>query len=179
MTYRLISVELFISLGRVGRGVYPPPWHTHKQVAIPILISRLVSFWRFATNLGSSSTFSRVLRDYNLEYPSVGRSVNLSITLLGSGPEGVDDLCFHTYGEFSPPPGIGPLSWDVGLEDGIWASRLGSGPLSWDLNFENFEKIPHMCESIGHRPLRGPCPKRVYKDRYSEIRVNIGILDYH
>ena len=21
----------------------------------------------------------------------------------GSGPEGVDDLCFHTYGEFSPP----------------------------------------------------------------------------
>ena len=46
----------------------------------------------------------------------------------GSGPEGVDDLCFHTYGEFSPPPGIGPLGWDVGLEDGIWASRLGSGP---------------------------------------------------
>ena len=23
---------------------------------------------------------------------------------LGSGPEGFDDLCFHTYGEFSPPP---------------------------------------------------------------------------
>ena len=22
----------------------------------------------------------------------------------GSGPKGVDDLCFHTYGEFSPPP---------------------------------------------------------------------------
>ena len=22
----------------------------------------------------------------------------------GSSPEGVDDLCFHTYGEFSPPP---------------------------------------------------------------------------
>ena len=22
----------------------------------------------------------------------------------GSGPEGVDDLCFHTYGEFSPSP---------------------------------------------------------------------------
>ena len=21
------------------------------------------------------------------------------------------------------------------------------------------EKIPHMCESIGHRPLRGRCPK--------------------
>ena len=39
----------------------------------------------------------------------------------GSGPEGVNDLCFHTYGEFSlsppsppppphpPPPGIGPF----------------------------------------------------------------------
>ena len=32
----------------------------------------------------------------------------------GSGPEGVDDLCFHTCGEFSPhppppPPGIRPL----------------------------------------------------------------------
>ena len=25
------------------------------------------------------------------------------VALLGSGPEGVDDLCFHTYGEFSPP----------------------------------------------------------------------------
>ena len=23
------------------------------------------------------------------------------------------------------------------------------------------EKIPHMCESIGHRPLRGRCPKTV------------------
>ena len=23
-------------------------------------------------------------------------------SFLGSGPEGVDDLCFHTYGEFSP-----------------------------------------------------------------------------
>ena len=22
------------------------------------------------------------------------------------------------------------------------------------------EKIPHMCESIGHRPLRGRCPKK-------------------
>ena len=22
------------------------------------------------------------------------------------------------------------------------------------------EKIPHMCESIGHRPLRDRCPKR-------------------
>ena len=37
----------------------------------------------------------------------------------GSGPKGVDDLCFHTYVE------SGPLGWDLGLENGIWASRLG------------------------------------------------------
>ena len=48
----------------------------------------------------------------------------------GSGPEGVDDLCFHTYGEFSPP-GIGLLCWDLGLEDGIWASRMRYGPGGW------------------------------------------------
>ena len=38
----------------------------------------------------------------------------------GPRPKGVDDLCFHTYGEFSPPPppppppppGIGPLGWN-------------------------------------------------------------------
>ena len=25
---------------------------------------------------------------------------------------------------------------------------------------EEKEKIPHMCESIGHRPLQGRCPKK-------------------
>ena len=25
---------------------------------------------------------------------------------------------------------------------------------------EEEEKFPHMCESIGHRPLWGPCPKK-------------------
>ena len=35
----------------------------------------------------------------------------------GSGPNGADDLCFHTYGEFSPspPPGIGSHGWDLDL----------------------------------------------------------------
>ena len=28
----------------------------------------------------------------------------------GSGPERVDDLCFHTYGEFSPSPPSSPPS---------------------------------------------------------------------
>ena len=137
----------------------------------------------------------------------------------GSSPEGVDDLCFHTYGEFSPPPpsppphpppyppsfqahisawrpisqprgpnpslkaqipedwnlglgigiwalrvGFGPQDWDLGLEAGIWASRLRYGPGGWGeggaekKKEKEEEKIPHMCESIGHRPLRGRCP---------------------
>ena len=51
----------------------------------------------------------------------------------GSGPKGIDDLCFHTYGEFSPSPplGSGPLGWDLNLETEIWASRLGYGPVGW------------------------------------------------
>ena len=27
------------------------------------------------------------------------------------------------------------------------------------------EKIPHMCESIGHRPLRGRCPKKKKREK--------------
>ena len=51
----------------------------------------------------------------------------------GSGPEGVNDLYFHTYGEFStssppPCPGISPLGWDLDLEAEILAFRLKSGP---------------------------------------------------
>ena len=34
---------------------------------------------------------------------SARRSVGRLFLFLGSGPKGVDDLCFHT-GEFSPPP---------------------------------------------------------------------------
>ena len=69
-----------------------------------------------------------------------------------------------------------PQGWDLGLQVGIWASRLGSGTPGWDLGrkagilawrlgFESRggrmelrkeEKISHMCESLGHRPLRAP-----------------------
>ena len=77
-----------------------------------------------------------------------------------SGPKGVDDLCFHTYGEFSPPspssspssypplpPASRPISQPQGpypsleaqipvlrpksLETGIWALGLEFGP--WPL----------------------------------------------
>ena len=36
------------------------------------------------------------------------------------GPEGFDDLCFHTYEEFSPPS-----NWDWGLRAGILGRDLG------------------------------------------------------
>ena len=55
----------------------------------------------------------------------------------------------------------------MSLKTGIWASRLEFGPQDWDLREgmekkekkKEEEKIPHMCESIGHRPLWGRCPK--------------------
>ena len=43
-------------------------------------------------------------------------------------------------------------------------SRLRYGPGCWGRGVaeeeekEKEEKIPHMCESIGHQPLRGRCP---------------------
>ena len=59
--------------------------------------------------------------------------------------------------------GFGPQDWDLGLEAGIWASRLRYGPGGWgrwgkEEKEEEKEKTPHMCESIGHRPLWGRCP---------------------
>ena len=65
--------------------------------------------------------------------------------------------------------GFGLRDWDLGLETGIWALRLEFEPQGRDLSGgtkkkkeekkEEKEKIPHTCESIGHRPLRGRCPK--------------------
>ena len=50
----------------------------------------------------------------------------------GSGPKGVDDLCFHMYGGifsffWASRLGFGPLGWDMGLQAEIWAWRLGGG----------------------------------------------------
>ena len=56
----------------------------------------------------------------------------------------------------------------MGLEAEIWAWRLGEvgrGTKKEEEEKEEKEeeKIPHLCESIGHRPLRGRCPKRKEK----------------
>ena len=40
---------------------------------------------------------------------------------------------------------------------------------------EKEEKIPHMCESIGHRPLRGRCPKRIETEDI--LRSSIAQMD--
>ena len=59
----------------------------------------------------------------------------------------------HFRGPNSYHEGFGPQGWDLGLETRIWASRLeGVG------TEEGEKSIRHMCESIGHRPLRGRCP---------------------
>ena len=57
----------------------------------------------------------------------------------------------------------------MGLKAEIWASRLRYGLGGWGEGGaeekreekEEEEKIPHVCESIGHRPPRGRCPKTV------------------
>ena len=44
----------------------------------------------------------------------------------------------------------------MGLQAEIWAWRLeGGGGMKEEKEKEKDEKIPHMCESIGHRPLWG------------------------
>ena len=50
----------------------------------------------------------------------------------------------------------------MGLEAGVLALRLGfEGGMTEEKKEEKKEekeKIPHMCESIGQRPLQGRCP---------------------
>ena len=63
----------------------------------------------------------------------------------------------------------------MGLEAGIWASRLRYGPKGLGeggtkKKEKEEEKIPHMCESISHRPLRGRCPKRKKERRRKRKR---------
>ena len=80
--------------------------------------------------------------------------------------------------------GFGPQDWDLGLKAGIWASRLRYGPGGWgeggtekkEKEKEKEEKIPHMCESVGHRPLWGRCPKRKDDIFIQFIRLKTNLL---
>ena len=57
----------------------------------------------------------------------------------------------------------------MGLQAEIWAWRLGGGTKKKEK--EKKEKIPHMCESIGHRPLWGRCPKKREKSQVNQYRM--------
>ena len=46
----------------------------------------------------------------------------------------------------------------MGLGTRIWASKLGGR--ADERTEEEKEKISHMCETIGYRPLRERCPKK-------------------
>ena len=46
----------------------------------------------------------------------------------------------------------------MGFEAEIWAWRWGEGEEEEEKEEKEDEKIP-LCESIGHRPLQGRCPK--------------------
>ena len=51
----------------------------------------------------------RIKLDLDAIYFSLG-IVRDTVPLVGSGPKGVNDLYFHTYGEFSPPSPPSPSS---------------------------------------------------------------------
>ena len=74
--------------------------------------------------------------------------------------------------------GFGPQDWDLGLETGIWASGLGFEGGTEEKKEEE-EKIPHMCESIGHRPLLCRCLKRGggRKEKEKTVSVVNGIVN--
>ena len=57
-----------------------------------------------------------------------------------------------------------PGAWGLGLKTGIWALRMGFWPKGWRGGTLKKEKFP-LCESIGHRPLRGHCSKIIKKIR--------------
>ena len=63
----------------------------------------------------------------------------LKLSEQGSGPEGVDDLCFYTgcdLGLEALRLGFGTGGWDFGLEFEIWAWSLRFVPGGWDLGLE-------------------------------------------
>ena len=52
---------------------------------------------------------------------------------------------------------------------GIWASRGVDG----EEEEEGGGEISPMCESIGHRPLRGRCPKNLWKKKRAKLHAKM------
>ena len=78
--------------------------------------------------------------------------------------------------------GLGPHDWGLGLETGIWASRLGfegEGRMEEEEEEEKEKevKIPHICESIGHRPL-WPLPYLPFNFKHNLLRQGTGTADH-
>ena len=68
-------------------------------------------------------------------------------------------------GDWASRLGFGPQGWDLDLQAGIWASRLGfglrggGGRVRRRRRRRRRRKNFCICESIGHWPLWGRCPK--------------------
>ena len=68
--------------------------------------------------------------------------------------------------------------WNLGLEVRIWTLSLEFGPQNRDISFEGGGRTEEkekeeeekflMCESIGHRLLRGRCPKKEANEKENE-----------
>ena len=63
----------------------------------------------------------------------------------------------------------------MGLEAG---GRGGTKEEKEEEEKEEEEKIPHMCESIGHRPLRGHCPAPSLNFNHNLLGQGTGTADH-
>ena len=66
----------------------------------------------------------------------------------------------------------------MGLEAEIWARKLGGGGAEEKEEKEKVEKTPHMCGSIGHRPLRGRCPAPSLNYHRNLLKQGTGTADH-
>ena len=84
-------------------------------------------------------------------------------------------LLFRVIGIWTFGLGFRPWGWGLDLGAGISASKLGfelgeGGTAKKKSRKEKKkDKIPHMCESIGHRPLLGRRPKGLETIEISQV----------
>ena len=83
-------------------------------------------------------------------------------------------------GPFVRPPADSnpsPKSQSRGPNLNLEAQIPAQGPKSQLLEEEK-ENIPHMCESIGHRPLRGRCPAPSLNFNHNLLKQGTGTADH-